>query len=260
MPSGKVSKQQRRAAPPAVRSQGGGRGPGISRRALLIGGVILVVLIGLGVGLPLALSSSGRGGGNGSTNQLAPLSTLGKLESPGPLGPPGPEVPPIESGPNLAPAGSPSPGQAVDGIKCQSGEQVAFHIHSRLTVFVDGQPNRIPYGVGIADPQLQPGLGIPFVAGGACFSWLHTHAADGIIHIESPVQRIYTLGNFFDIWGQPLSRTQVGPAKGNVTALYNGQVWTGDPRDIPLNAHSQIQLEVGKPLVGPVHITSWGDL
>ncbi|MFZ0340740.1 MAG: hypothetical protein WAL31_00185 [Gaiellaceae bacterium] len=258
MPSGKKSRQQRRAAPPPVRSASGGRRGGVSRRTLLIAGAVLVVVIGLGVGLPLALSSSG--GGGGTSNQLAPLSTLGKLESPGPLGPPGPEVPPIESGPNLAPAGSPSPGQSVDGIQCQSGEQVAFHIHSRLTIFVDGHPRTVPYGVGIADPQLQPGLGIPFVARGACFSWLHTHAADGIIHVESPVQRTYTLGNFFDIWGQPLSRTQVGPAKGKVTALYNGRVWTGDPRDVPLNAHAQIQLEVGKPLVGPVRITDWGDL
>ena len=195
-----------------------------------------------------------------SANQLAPLSTLGKLESPGPLGPPGPEVPPVENGPNLAPAGSPSPGQTVDGIQCGTGEQLAFHIHSRLTIFVNGRPRTVPYGVGMADPQRQPGLGIPFVAGGACFSWLHTHAADGIIHIESPVHLTFTLGNFFDIWGQPLSRTQVEPAKGQVTALYNGQVWTGDPRDIPLNAHSQIQLEVGKPLVGPVRVTNWGDL
>jgi hypothetical protein len=263
MPSGKKSRQQRRATPPPVRSQSGGRQPfGVSRRTLVIAGVILVVLIGLGVGLPLALSSSGGGGGTSSSTsgQLAPLSTLGTLVSPGPLGPRGPEVPPIEKGPNLAPAASPSPGQSVDGIQCQAGEQVAFHIHSRLTIFVDGHPRTVPYGIGIADPQLEPGLGTPFVGGGACFSWLHTHAADGIIHIESPVQRIYTLGNFFDIWNQPLSRTQVGPAKGNVTALYNGEVWTGNPRDIPLNAHSQIQLEVGRPLVGPVQITNWGGL
>jgi hypothetical protein len=246
-----------------VRSKGGGRQPfGSSRRTLLIVAVVLLVLIGLGVGLPLALSSSGHGSGNGSggSAQLANLSTLGQLVSPGKLGPPGPEAPPIESGPNLAPASSPQPGQSVDGIQCQSDEQVAFHIHSRLTIFVNGRPRRVPYGVGIADPRLQPGIGVPFVDQGACFSWLHTHAADGIIHIESPVQRTYTLGNFFDIWNQPLSRTQVGPAKGHVTALYNGRVWLGDPRDIPLHAHSQIQLEVGKPLVRPVQITNWGGL
>jgi hypothetical protein len=90
---------------------------------------------------------------------------------------------------------------------------------------------------------------------GSCFYWLHTHAADGIIHIESPSQRIYTLGDFFDVWGQPLSRTRVGPARGPVTAIYDGKVYRGNPRDIPLTAHAQIQLEVGRPLVGPVSIT-----
>ena len=125
---------------------------------------------------------------------------------------------------------------------------------------MDGKQKVVPYGVGIADPQLQPGLGTPFVAAGSCFSWLHTHAADGIIHIESPVKRTFTLGNFFDIWGQPLSATQVGPEKGKVTAMYNGQVWTGNPRDIPLGSHTQIQLEVGDPLVAPILITNWGQL
>lgn len=34
----------------------------------------------------------------------------------------------------------------------------------------------------------------PFIASGTCFYWLHTHAADGIIHVESPVHRVFTLG------------------------------------------------------------------
>jgi hypothetical protein len=41
---------------------------------------------------------------------------------------------------------------------------------------------------------------------------------------------------------------------GHVTALFNGQVFTGNPRKIPLLAHSQIQLEVGRPLVAPEQI------
>lgn len=244
-----------------MRSKGGTSPPsGFSRPTWLTVAVVLLVLIGLGVGLPLALSSNGSGSGQSSAKQLAPLSTLGHLDPAPPLGPPGPEEPPIETGPNLTPAGAPSAGSSVDGIQCQAGEQVAEHTHARLTIFVDGHPKRVPYGVGIADPQLQSGLGIPFVVSGACFDWLHTHTADGIIHTEAPVQRTFTLGNFFDVWGQPLSRTQVGPAKGPVTALFNGQVWTGNPREIPLDAHAQIQLEVGRPLVAPVHITSWGNL
>ena len=270
MPSGKKARQQRyeaaqsRKTPPPVRSKGGGGAVSrFSRRTWIIVGVVVLVVIGLGVGLPLALSSSGGGSSTGTTSasaNLAPLSTLGKLQPAPPLGPAGPEGPPLETGANLAPASSPQPGQTVDGISCQSGEQVAFHIHTRLTVFVDGKQRTVPYGVGIANPRLQPGLGTPFVASGSCFSWLHTHAADGIIHIESPVQRTYTLGNFFDIWGQPLTASQVGPEKGKVTALYNGQVWTGNPRDIPLGSHTQIQLEVGDPLVAPINITNWGQL
>ena len=63
-------------------------------------------------------------------------------------------------------------------------------------------------------------------------------------------------GQFFDEWGQPLGPGVVGPASGHVTVLVNGQVFKGNPRDVPLTAHAQIQLEVGTPLVAPVSI-SW---
>jgi hypothetical protein len=113
----------------------------------------------------------------------------------------------------------------------------------------------VPAAIGIPGAQAQSTPNGPFIASGTCFYWLHTHAADGIVHIESPVQRTYTLGQFFDEWGLPLGPDQVGPAHGTVTALYNGQVFKGNPRNIPLTAHAQIQLEVGKPLVAPVSIT-----
>ena len=77
---------------------------------------------------------------------------------------------------------------------------------------------------------------------------------DGIIHTESPIDRTYTLGEFFDIWGQRLDRDHVGPARGTVTALVNGRVFTGDPRRIPLLAHAQIQLDVGRPVIAAEHI------
>jgi hypothetical protein len=93
------------------------------------------------------------------------------------------------------------------------------------------------------------------VVGASCFMWLHTHAADGIIHTESPVNRTYTLGDFFDIWGQPLNRNQVGPTHGHVTALFDGRGFTGNPREIPRLAHAQTQLEVGRPLLAPEKIT-----
>jgi hypothetical protein len=139
-------------------------------------------------------------------------------------------------------------GQTVDGVQCQTSEQVAYHIHAHLAIFVNGQPQTVPYGIGIPNPQVDNSSGEPFVVGGSCFYWLHTHAADGIIHIESPDQRAYTLGTFLDIWGQTLSAGQVGSSRGTVIAYVNGQRYTGDPRGIPLTAHAVIQLNVGSDL------------
>jgi len=164
----------------------------------------------------------------------------------------GPEGVPIPEAPTLARARFLTPGTQIDGIACQGSEQVLFHIHAHLTVFVRGATRQVPAGIGIAPPrQVAATPQGAFVSAGSCFMWLHTHAADGIIHTESPVDRTYTLGNFFDVWGQPLDRDQVGPTHGRVTALVNGRRFTGNPRAIPLLAHAQIQLEVGRPLVPP---------
>jgi hypothetical protein len=75
----------------------------------------------------------------------------------------------------------------------------------------------------------------------------------------------FTLGQLFDEWGQPLSTTQVGPATGKVTVFFASPgkkpgLYTGNPRDLPLGDHYQIQLVVGTPIVAPVQLTSWGQL
>jgi len=147
-------------------------------------------------------------------------------------------------------------GQPVDGISCDTSEQVVYHIHAHLAVYTNGKLRIVPEGIGIVPPTqvVQTSAG-PFVVAGTCFYWLHSHTADGIIHIESPTQRVYTLGNYFDIWNQPLSATQVGPAHGQVTAFVDGQPFTGDPRSIPLNAHTVIQLDVGSASPAPQPFT-----
>ena len=79
----------------------------------------------------------------------------------------------------------------------------------------------IPYGIGIPGFQAVSTSAGPFVETGSCFYWLHVHADDGIIHIESPsTTQTFTLGQFFAEWGGPLSTTQVGPATGNVTVFF----------------------------------------
>ncbi|HET8977179.1 MAG TPA: hypothetical protein VFN87_03415 [Solirubrobacteraceae bacterium] len=162
---------------------------------------------------------------------------------------------PLEQGPLLAPA-STTGTKTVNGISCASTEQLAYHIHAHLAVFDNGTPRAVPGGIGIPGSTMQQTNQGPEAAGGQCIYWLHTHTNDGIIHIESPTKRIYTLGDFFDIWRQPLSSTRIASLHGTVRALVNGKQWTKSPRAIPLIPHADIQLEIGQP-TPPVVKVNW---
>jgi len=139
-------------------------------------------------------------------------------------------------------------GQPVDGIHCDQMEGSLVHIHQHVAIFDHGKPVQIPEDVGR-----------PIV--GACFYWIHTHTPDGIIHIESPNFKTFTLGNFFDIWGEPLSKGDVAGARlkrgEHVAVWVDGRGYTGDPRGIELTQHLDVTLEVGPPYTKPAPFTAW---
>lgn len=172
------------------------------------------------------------------------------------LKPGGPEGVPLEPGPQLAPASTTAPGTTVDGIHCAPIEQLAYHIHAHLQVYVGGLPRSLPPAIGMLDPVYEQTAYGRFYGARKCYYWLHTHASDGVIHIESPTKRIYTLGDFFNEWRQPLSSTRVASAAGRVTATVNGKPWRRSPRAIPLLPHATIQLAVGQP-IPPFHKVDW---
>jgi hypothetical protein len=167
-------------------------------------------------------------------------------------GPQGPEGIVLEQGTVLAPVTSAATGETVDGVKCESQEQVAYHIHAHLTIYVDGKLRPVPPGIGIVEPQNQASAGqAEFDAATNCYYWLHTHAQDGVIHVEAPDNSLYTLGDFFGIWGQKLSTSQIGSVSGTVTAYLNGKPFTGNPASIPLTSRADIQLDIGTTTPAP---------
>jgi hypothetical protein len=168
----------------------------------------------------------------------------------------GPEGIPLEQGPDLASASTTTQGATVDGVQCAPIEQLAYHIHAHLQVYVAGQARALPAAIGLIGPIYENTPYGRFYGAQHCYYWLHTHASDGVVHIESPSARVYTLGTFFDEWQQPLSATEVAGTKGKVTAFVNGKPWTKDPRAIPLIPHASIQLDVGSPGVA-AHVISW---
>ena len=149
-----------------------------------------------------------------------------------------------------AQAGPPQ-GEPVAGISCDAMEGAILHIHQHLVVFDHGKQIAIPPNVGQHPAR-------------RCLYWVHTHTPDGIVHIESPTKRTFTLGDFFMIWGQPLTKTQASIAKADKgTSLkiwVNGKPYTGDPRQIQMTAHADIVIEAGPPFPKPPVFTNWGSL
>ena len=145
-------------------------------------------------------------------------------------------------------------GQPVDGIEGSSHEMLKTHFHSHLALFYRGEQIAVPYGIGIVKPfRVERG----FVGEGSGYYWLHTHDASGIIHVESPTDRAYTLGNFFDVWGEPLEAgkgakaANVAGLRGRLRVYVDGKRFSEDPRGIVLKPHEQITLVVGEPAVAP---------
>ena len=165
----------------------------------------------------------------------------------------GPEKVPLELGPALAPPNEGLTGGTIDGIACNAHEELAYHHHVHVVMFVDGHPYSLPYGVGMVSPIVVRNTPVGAFALGSqtCLYWTHVHAQDGIVHIESPVATNFTLGQVMDVWHVALSTGQLGPYAGKVTATVTGRKWRTAPSSIPLTEHAQIVLNVGGPVITP---------
>ncbi|MFD0328188.1 hypothetical protein ACFQZC_08120 [Streptacidiphilus monticola] len=76
------------------------------------------------------------------------------------------------------------------GLPMLSTEGTVLHLHTHLDVYVDGKQVQVPAEIGIdqATQQISP---------------LHSHDTSGVIHIESPEKKDFTLGQFLKEWQVP---------------------------------------------------------
>jgi hypothetical protein len=77
---------------------------------------------------------------------------------------------------------------------CYGREDFTYHRHAWLHIIINNVPTTIPSNVGL--PQSQGGLD-------TCFRPVHTHETQpdaALIHIESRIARVYTVGEFFELW------------------------------------------------------------
>jgi hypothetical protein len=142
------------------------------------------------------------------------------------------------------------------GVPCDRLEQTQVHYHAALQIVHEGVLTNLPDNTGIVTDS----------AGNVtCYYWLHVHTANkNVIHIESPANDTFNLGQFFAVWtawnknyglpNEPLDATHVSTF--TLTAsekLYvyvdasdgkGPQLFTGDPKTIVFTRHEVISLVI----------------
>ena len=158
----------------------------------------------------------------------------------------------------------PQPGPAsVAGVPCDHLEHSQVHYHAALQIVYDGVVHNIPDNIGI---------NLDSAGNVSCYYWLHVHPANkNVIHIESPAQDTFTLGQFFDVWSSWSVAHDLGAQKLDATHVSSitvtpeqklvvyidledgkgAQVYTSDPRQIPLKSHEVITIEITPPEMNP---------
>lgn len=218
-----MSKRSRRTGGSLRRPSRAVPPPGRSRVPWLLGAGAVVVLILAAAGLVLASGGS-----------------LGTTPAAGSTG----SQPPAGSLPGISTRIPPWPPQTADlrarldalGMPALSAEGAVLHIHQHIDILIDGKAVAVPADIGID-------------AAAGFLSETHTHDATGIIHVESPTNTTFRLGQFFDIWGVRFNSHCIGgECDGNVRTLavfVNGHRVDGDPRAIILEEQQEIAVVLG---------------
>jgi hypothetical protein len=127
------------------------------------------------------------------------------------------------------------------GLPMLGSEGAIEHIHAHLDVLVDGQAVAVPSDIGIDRTR-------------GTISPLHTHDSTGVVHIESPVKRQFSLGEFFSEWQVSLSADNIGALRAgdakSLRVFVNGKAQTGNPAGLMFGAHDEIAVLYGVPKQG----------
>lgn len=131
------------------------------------------------------------------------------------------------------PAGGSGTGQPIAGVGCATSEK--YHAHAMVSFYRDGVRLGLPAHIGL----------------NGCTYELHTHEpTTGVIHMETDVPRQFKLGQFFDLWGQPLARSGTaglaGPVRFYLIEAGKLSAYSGDPAAIELTSHREVLIVTGK--------------
>ncbi len=153
----------------------------------------------------------------------------------------------------------------IDGIPCDAGTQSGQSFRVHLDIWVGTRAMVVPAGTGTVNTgsgtcqYYLTSPAAPTSASGTSASATTGGGSSNIIAVAAPAGQKFTLGQFFAIWGLPLSASDLmgHQAAGgqSIRAYVNGKAWSGDPAGIPLQPDAEIVLEYGPPWHTPVPAT-----
>lgn len=130
-------------------------------------------------------------------------------------------------------------GQPVRGLFCNAMVET-YHVHAHVSFFLNGQQLALPSSIGSV--QVNPT--------DHCYYAIHTHDRSGKVHVEAPAPALFTLGQLFAIWGQPLEAMNVGGNPGLPVVIYivdgtTASRYQGDFAAIELKSRRGIVIQMG---------------
>ena len=126
----------------------------------------------------------------------------------------------------------------ISGITCDETEHLVYHNHTKLVINDQNGSLIVPAGIGIIPNE--------------CIFWLHTHDDSGIIHVEAPYEKSFSLGQFLQVWNSFDNASIVNnilhnSIQANASILLENQsviLPSTDLIDIPLENNAIITLEM----------------
>ncbi|HSC14030.1 MAG TPA: hypothetical protein VLI71_02890, partial [Gammaproteobacteria bacterium] len=145
-------------------------------------------------------------------------------------------------------------GAPVQGLACGAMD-LTFHAHFHVAFFLNGDQLAVPNGIGSVEPR----------PGSHCYYAIHTHEMSGKVHLEAAAPGVFTLGQMFRIWGQPLEWTNVAGFTGLPVVVYivdanatTATKYEGDLKLIELVSKRGIVFQIGEPIREIPRYTWWG--
>ena len=205
--------------------------------------LLFVVLAGLAL---VAAGCSSKP--NSNNNSPTPTPTLAASVTPTPVITATPSATPTTQATNFS--NVPDDTQLLANLKkagldALNAEGTAMHIHQHIDIIINNQAITIPAEIGIGSSFISP---------------LHIHDTSGVLHVESPVIKSFTLGQFFTEWGITLNDSCIGSycsdSNHKLVVAVNGTV-IQHPQNLVLEAHQEIEIWYGDKKTSPTLIKNY---